>query len=143
MEVPGGQQKKSLVAAYELIGTALFVYMIIVSKGEPLAVPLALFAVIIIFGGVTGGHFNPAVTAGVYIHEGKYKENALYCTLIMISQIIGGLLGSLVAGVALSANVNNEWSIPESRVPILAPTDPNGENDFDMASDSNGFSQEW
>lgn len=61
----------------------------------------------------------------------------------MVSQIIGGLLGSLVAGAALSANINGEWIIPESRVPILAPTDPNGEYPYDMPNDSNGFSQEW
>ena len=85
MEVEGGQQRKALVATYELVGTALFIYMILVSKGDAMGVPLALFAMIVIFGGITGGHFNPAVTLGVYIHEGKWKENAGYAALIAVS----------------------------------------------------------
>lgn len=68
-----------------MIGTASFIYMIIVSTGDAIAVPLALFASIIIFGGITGGHFNPAVTTGVYIKEGKYVENAAFYVLIMAS----------------------------------------------------------
>lgn len=68
MEVPGGHERKGLVLSYELIGSASFIYMIIVSTGDSLAVPFALFTSIIIFGGITGGHFNPAVTAGVYFH---------------------------------------------------------------------------
>ena len=82
MEVQGGSQRKPLVATYELIGTAVFVYMILVSTGDAMAVPLALFSVIIIFGGITGGHFNPAVTLGVYISEGKWKANAGFAVLI-------------------------------------------------------------
>ena len=74
MEVAGGQDRKFIVAFYEAIGTAIFVYMIIVSTGDALAVPLELFSMIIIFGGVTVGHFNPAVTLGVYVHEGKWGQ---------------------------------------------------------------------
>ena len=83
MEVEGGHDRKMLVAFYELIGTAIFVYMIIVSTGDPFAVPLALFAMIVIFGGITGGHFNPAVTLGVYIHEGKWVKNAPFALIII------------------------------------------------------------
>lgn len=143
MEVEGGHQRKALVASYELAGTALFIYMILVSKGDALGVPLALFSMIIIFGGITGGHFNPAVTIGVYMHEGKWKDNAGYAALIATSQLVGSLLGMLLASITLSAKVNGEWTIPEHRVPIMAPTDPSNNTEFDMADDHDGFSENW
>ncbi len=126
METPTGNQRKPLVALYELMGSALFVYMILVSTGDAIAVPLALFAMIIIFGGITGGHFNPAVTLGVYISEGdaeKFKTNLPMTVLVTISQLIGALLGMIIAAYTLSANINNEWTVPSHRVPILAPKD--------------------
>jgi hypothetical protein len=144
MEVPGGHQNKALVASYELIGTAIFIYMIIVSTGDAIAVPLALFAMIIIFGGITGGHFNPAVTLGVYIKEGKWKENAAFASLIVTSQLVGSLLGMSFAWLTLGAiDVNGVFTVGAQRVPILAPTDPNSENSFDMADDHDGFSEDW
>ena len=113
------------MAAYELVGTAIFIYMILVSTGDAIAVPLALFSVIIIFGGITGGHFNPAVTLGVYLHEGKWKENAPFMMLIMTSQLVGSLLGMSIASATLGyVNANDDFEVPISRVPILAPTDP-------------------
>ena len=118
--------------------------MILVSTGDALAVPLALFAVVIIFGGITGGHFNPAVTLGVYIHEGKWKQNAPYAVLIMTAQLVGALLGMSFAAFTLGyKNADGEFTVSPQRVPILAPTDPSGENDYDMASDHDGFSEDW
>ena len=34
MEVPRGNDRKALVATYELFGTAIFLYMILVSTGD-------------------------------------------------------------------------------------------------------------
>lgn len=144
MEVQGGSQRKALVASYELIGTAIFVYMILVSTGDALAVPLALFTVIVIFGGITGGHFNPAVTLGVYLHEGKWKENAPFMMLIMTSQLVGSLVGMAISSLTLGyTNADGDFVVPAKRVPILAPSDPEGEFDYDMAGDHDGFSEDW
>ena len=78
MEVPGGINRKFTVATYEMLGTGLFVYGILVSGGNALAVPIALFASIIIFGGITGGHFNPAVSLGVFISLEDKQSNILF-----------------------------------------------------------------
>ena len=66
MEVPGGHDRKLTVVFLEMIGTSFFLYGIIMT-GSPASVPFSLFASILLFGGITGGHFNPAVSLGVYI----------------------------------------------------------------------------
>ena len=109
MEMPQGSERKALVASRELFGTAIFIYMILVSTGDELAVPLALFSVILIFGGITGGHFNPAVTLGVYFNEGKYTENLVYCILIIMGQLVGALTGLGLATFTLSVKINGEY----------------------------------
>lgn len=69
METKLGSNRKFTVALYEAIGTALFTYCIIVSTADAVAAALSLFAMIVIFGKVTGGHFNPAVTMGVLVWQ--------------------------------------------------------------------------
>tara|TARA_B110000285_G_C14789965_1_gene452553 strand:+ start:26 stop:274 length:249 start_codon:yes stop_codon:yes gene_type:complete len=74
MEVPGGKHNKSKVLLYEMIGTANLLYAINISNSggnQPFSVGLIIFANICIFGEVSGGHFNPAVTLGVLIAEEK------------------------------------------------------------------------
>ena len=61
------------MATYELIGTTLFMYMLIMSMADHVAVPISLFIMILLFGGVTGGSFNPAVTIGIYINEARWS----------------------------------------------------------------------
>lgn len=50
-----------------MLGTALFIYGILINGADNAGVALSLFASVIIFGGITGGHFNPAVSIGVYL----------------------------------------------------------------------------
>ena len=91
METPRGHDRKGLVCAYEFLGEIFFMYIAIVSGGSHsdktwgIAGPLALFSVINIFGGVSGGHFNPAVTLGVYIREAKWAKNFLFMLIIIAS----------------------------------------------------------
>ena len=85
MEVKGGHDRKFTVALFEMLGTALFIYGIIMT-GTAATIPFSLFASILIFGAITGGHFNPAVTIGVYIAEGDhYGRNFLFLLIIIIS----------------------------------------------------------
>ena len=124
MEVAGSEQRSSIVALYELLGTCLFVYMIIMSTGNAVTVPLALFSVIIIFGDITGGHFNPAVTLGVYVQLGEYKKNAAMCAIIIFSQLVGSFIGMGLAILTLASNVDGDYQVPEQYVPKLCPKNP-------------------
>jgi glycerol uptake facilitator-like aquaporin len=69
MEVPGGEKNKMIVCIYEAFGTALLLIAVNwgSNSGQAAAVSITLFINIMIFGGASGGHFNPAVSIGVYI----------------------------------------------------------------------------
>lgn len=70
MEVPGGDKNKLIVCIYEAIGTALLLIAVNWGSngaGQAYAVSITIFINIIIFGGASGGHFNPAVSIAVYI----------------------------------------------------------------------------
>ena len=94
MEVKGGDENKKFVLLFELIGTANLLYAINTSAAgglQPFAVGLTIFGNICIFGEVTGGHFNPAVTLGVLVAEGFHKIG--FAIQIIIAQIIGACFG--------------------------------------------------
>ena len=85
----------------ELIGT-LFLVFVIGTAGRaagsmaPVAIGGALMVMIYAMGHISGAHFNPAVTIGVW-RRGKLpaSEVAPY----IIAQLIGGVCGAALAGV--------------------------------------------
>jgi MIP family channel proteins len=100
------------LAAYlaELIGTFLLVFFIasvvvlFVSTGEQasfgsdfavigLVHAFLLFGLVVMFGVVSGGHFNPAVTLGAWAIKRISAIDALIYTL---AQLSGGVLGALL-----------------------------------------------
>ena len=87
MEVPGGKNFKFPILFMEALGTATLLYTINLSGGAPLAVGLTISANIFIFGSCTGGHFNPAVSFGVFVRE--YMEgNADASMVLYLIQIV-------------------------------------------------------
>jgi aquaporin Z len=83
----------------ELIGTFFLVLTIgctVIGTGAgalaPLAIGSALMVMIFAGGHISGGHFNPAVTLGVWLRgKCEAKDVAPY----MISQIVGAVLAAL------------------------------------------------
>ena len=51
---------------YELVGTAIFLYCTIMLR-DPAAITFTLFASTVLFGKVTGGHFNPAISTAIFL----------------------------------------------------------------------------
>jgi aquaporin Z len=72
----------------EFFGAALFVYVIL-ATGNALAIGATLALIILIIGGISGGHVNPAVSITMAA-AGKLPTVDLvpYC----IAQILGGLV---------------------------------------------------
>jgi MIP family channel proteins len=100
------------LAAYlaELIGTFLLVFFItsvvvlFLSTGEQaqfgtdfavigLVHAFLLFGLIVMFGVVSGGHFNPAVTLAAWAIK---RISSLDALIFMLAQLSGGVLGALL-----------------------------------------------
>lgn len=87
MEIKGSHRIKHYVCLFEAIGSAWIMFVINWGasipgfKYGPPAVGTALFAGILCFGPICGGHFNPAVTMGVLVREGtlNLRPNIIYC----------------------------------------------------------------
>src|ERR1700731_3172665 len=84
----------------EFIGTFFLVLTIgcsVIGNGAgplaPLAIGSALMVMVFVGGHVSGGHFNPAVTLGVWLRgKCETKDVAPY----MIFQVMGAVLAALV-----------------------------------------------
>ena len=90
METAKGHKRMMTVAFCEAMGTCLFLFGIL-NTNLCVTIPFSLLASVCIWGDVTGGHFNPAVTIGVFISLGDYGKNFMFMLMIIIGQIIGGL----------------------------------------------------
>jgi len=84
----------------ELIGTFVFLGVIIVSvAGKSLSVcekaetwvkvGLALAIAILLMGGISGGHFNPAVSIMFYLHKDLSAEELM---IYIVAQVLGAIL---------------------------------------------------
>ena len=101
------------LAAYitELVGTFFLVFFVVsvvilyVATGAQaqfgsdfavvgLAQGFVLFALVILLGAVSGGHFNPAVTAGAAVLR---KIDPVDAVVYVLAQLSGGVLGALLA----------------------------------------------
>lgn len=118
------------LAAYlaELIGTLLLVFFIVsvvvlfVSTGAQsqfgsdfavvgLVHAFLLFGLIVMFGVVSGGHFNPAVTLAAMAIR---RINPLDGVIYMLAQLSGGVLGALLAkGLLLDEGRATNYAAPD------------------------------
>ncbi|KAI5097407.1 aquaporin-8-like [Silurus meridionalis] len=97
----------------ELVGSALFIFtgcMSVIENPQDtgslqpaLAHGLALSIVIALFGQISGGHFNPAVSVSVYLIGGL---NIILLIPYILAQLCGGLIG---AGLAKSISLPHNY----------------------------------
>lgn len=76
-----------LAVIAEFIGTFFFLSTIL-AVGQPIAVAAGLLAAVYAFGGVSGGHFNPAVTTMMLA---KGEVDVMTFLYYIIAQVLGGL----------------------------------------------------
>ena len=88
----------------EFIGTFFLVFTICMcviggaGSFAPLAIGSMLMVMVFAGGHISGAHYNPAVTLGVFL-RGKIDKGEVLP--YMISQIAGGMVGAIIAGVIL------------------------------------------
>ncbi|XP_053467625.1 aquaporin-8-like [Ictalurus furcatus] len=97
----------------ELVGSTLFIFtgcMSVIENPQDtgslqpaLAHGLALSIVIALFGEISGGHFNPAVSVSVYLIGGL---NVILLIPYILAQLCGGLIG---AGLAKSISLPHNY----------------------------------
>jgi glycerol uptake facilitator-like aquaporin len=81
-----------LAYVVEFLGTFLFL-SVIVATAQPVLIALALLLVILVGGGISGGHFNPAVSLMFWA---KGALNGMDLAGYVVAQALGGL-GALTA----------------------------------------------
>ncbi|XP_035001919.1 aquaporin-8-like [Hippoglossus stenolepis] len=96
----------------ELFGTSLFVFVgcasVIGNNGSngvlqpALAHGLTLGVLIMVFGQISGGHFNPAVSLSVYMCGGM---ELLLTVPYLAAQILGGMIGAALTKVMYPAEL--------------------------------------
>ena len=73
MEVQGGFKNILNVCLIEALGTGLLLFALnfsgAPSQTDPIAVASAIFIAIVVAAPISGSHFNPAVTLGVFVRE--------------------------------------------------------------------------
>jgi aquaporin Z len=87
----------------EFLGTFLFL-SVIIATGSPVLIALALLAVILLGGSISGGHFNPAVSVMMWANGAlSMMDLAIYVG----AQVAGGLaaLGIYKTFLVTKANV--------------------------------------
>jgi aquaporin Z len=82
----------------EIVGTFIFILLILIVTGREssatnvaLPIGLALALSIYIFGDITGGHFNPAVSFAIFIRNPKIFTGLMLAVYIL-AQVIGSFL---------------------------------------------------
>ena len=93
MEVPGGHNNKVKVFVYEFLGTSVLVYAVLASGGDIIAVAFTVLSLIIACAQITGAHFNPAVTIGVYVKNKKWGKDFGLFMMILLAEFSGAFLG--------------------------------------------------
>lgn len=74
------------MCAYEFIGTAFIMYAMMMENGHYIGgAVLMTLAMMTLAWNISGGHFNPALTLGMYIAEKDFGGNALIAGLMIIS----------------------------------------------------------
>jgi aquaporin Z len=71
----------------EFLGTFLFL-SVIVATGTPILIALALLLVVLLGGGISGGHFNPAVSV-MFWAKGALTNTDL--AGYIVAQVLAGL----------------------------------------------------
>lgn len=95
---------KASIAEFLGTFTLIFVGVAAVASGQGVAVAalahgLILVGIIFLYGGISGAHVNPAVTAGLLV-GGKIKlDRAVY---YWVAQFIGGVVGALAANIVIA-----------------------------------------
>ena len=82
-----------LIFAFEVFGTLILLLGINFNNGNNALVATGLFMAAMYCAKISGAHFNGAVSIGVYILEGKYKDDFVKLLVYLLAETVGGYFG--------------------------------------------------
>jgi len=85
----------------EFVGTFIIVASFLEMQGNPLFVGFALIGVVLVVGGVSGAHVNPAMTIGAWATR---KISSLYALGYIVAQVLGAAVAWLVLDAFLKGS---------------------------------------
>ena len=132
MEVPGGVNNKGKVFIYEFFGTSVLVYAVLASGGNMVAVSATVLALIVGAGPITGAHFNPAVSIGVYFYRRKWCQDLPMFMMVLLAEFTGAFLGVFWAWLVLMPSYMLQTNMSDKSIPVewLVPLCPVGVDDY-------------
>lgn len=71
----------------EYLGSFFFILVILMSGGNPLVIGAALALTVILIGGISGAHVNPAVSVAQYLQGSLRPVDLLSYVMV---QLVGG-----------------------------------------------------
>ena len=104
MEIHAAKKHKCIVFIYEFLGTALLIYSVNLQKGFDFGVfgiAFTLFICLLIAAPITGGHFNPAITLGIYICNAHWRKDVDMFLVMMAAQFLGAIFGVSMVWLSL------------------------------------------
>lgn len=135
MEIEGAGRNKFFVLWSEMVGTAFLLVAVnwgSTSDYQALCVGLTVAVMIQMYGSISGGHFNPAVTVGMMIkhnHE-DLPFGIVYGQVMMLFQFIGAWIGCLLSLGAMVWLPQDDKTLPAPGAHYIAQLCPrNGCND--------------
>lgn len=90
----------------EFVGTFLLAMVVLAASGQPLFVLFAVLGIVLVVGGVSGAHLNPALTIGALATKRITLVRA-------VSYVVAQVLGALLALVVLNAFVSAAPAVSE------------------------------
>jgi glycerol uptake facilitator-like aquaporin len=102
---------------YEFVGTWIVVYAFNFSANNYWERSFAYFTMWMLCFTVSGAHFNPAFTLGVYLAEGKYLKQLLRLILYWLFQVMGAYAGILTTYLIFNEPVEGYLLWPNERIP--------------------------
>lgn len=94
--------------AAEFLGTFLLAATVIAGQGQPIFLLFALTGIVLIFGGISGAHVNPAITLGAW-------ATRRIGWLRAIGYVLAQFLGAAVAYFTLNAFVGGAPALTEAQ----------------------------
>jgi aquaporin Z len=84
----------------EFVGTFLLATVVLAASGQPLFVMFAALAIVLVVGGVSGAHLNPALTVGALATR---RVSLVRAVSYVVAQVLGALLALVVLNAFISA----------------------------------------